>query len=84
MSITDRPRFSIPARPLAAPSQLAEVIAAAVAACWPKGTGQDDPRTAGLESSGDGSQYVWRFSGRWWQAPAARGGARSGAQVGWR
>ena len=25
-----------------------------------------------------------RFSGRWWQAPAARGGARSGAQVGWR
>lgn len=50
---------------LKASPEVVAAIAAAVEMCWPRaaetGTGTDRARR--------GPEYVWRFSGRWWNRP---------------
>ncbi|HEV2361775.1 MAG TPA: hypothetical protein VGS21_08740 [Acidimicrobiales bacterium] len=47
---------------LVAPPEVVAAIAAAVEICWPRGGGEG----AREEKS---AEYVWRFSGRWWNKP---------------
>ena len=73
LSPSGRPREALPPRPLSAPPEVAAAIAAAVEACWPRRapTGAGGPGSAGRRGARGGPEYVWRFSGRWWQRPVA-------------
>lgn len=55
----------LPPRPLAAPAEIAEAIAAAVAIAWPAGTAPA-PVPEGRAAV---PEHMWRFSGRWWRPP---------------
>jgi hypothetical protein len=50
---------------LAAPPDVVAAIAAAVETCWPS---QADAERDARGQRGNG-EYVWRFSGRWWNKP---------------
>ena len=61
----------MPARPLSAPADVADAIAAAVAMCWPRAPASTDPGRQAASWRGAGSEHAWRFSGRWWRAPVS-------------
>ncbi|MGD0984175.1 MAG: hypothetical protein ABSA65_10235 [Acidimicrobiales bacterium] len=83
MSDADRARAGTPSRPLSAPADVADAIAAAVAICWPGGTGKEPHRSGGRNPAGPGPEHAWRFSGRWWHAPVTLPPARPRSEA-WR
>ena len=63
--MTDAPEHRttqvVSVRPVPEPAVLAAIVTA-VEEAWPKPQPRDEPR---------GRPAAWRFSGRWWTAPAA-------------
>jgi hypothetical protein len=55
----------VPHGALAPDPEVVAAIAAAVELCWPR------PAAVGVAGAGGRSapEYVWRFSGRWWNRP---------------
>lgn len=57
----------VPKGALAPAADVVAAITAAVEVCWPR------PPAPGAGRGGKpkgGPEYVWRFSGRWWNRPA--------------
>ncbi|MGA2804917.1 MAG: hypothetical protein ABSF89_11090 [Acidimicrobiales bacterium] len=73
----------MPPRPLTAPADVAEAIAAAVAICWPGGVAEADARSGARRSPDSGPGLAWRFSGRSWHDPVALRRDRPGTGRGW-
>jgi hypothetical protein len=61
---TPRPPF-VPAGALSPEPEIVAAIAAAVELCWPRPQAGEPAGRAGR----GGPEYVWRFSGRWWNRP---------------
>ncbi|MGP8150765.1 MAG: hypothetical protein ACLP1E_13050 [Acidimicrobiales bacterium] len=84
MSKPDRVHAGIPARPLSAPAEVADAIAAAVVICWPRATAAGDPLSGRRKLAGGEPEHSWRFSGRWWNVPASLRRDRPRAEQAWR
>ncbi|MGO9965358.1 MAG: hypothetical protein ACLPUG_18285 [Acidimicrobiales bacterium] len=76
-------RRPIPPRPLDAPADVAQAIAAAVAICWPGAAAEVDARRGASGRPGPGSGLAWRFSGRSWHDPVALRRERPPTGRGW-
>jgi hypothetical protein len=57
----------VPAGLLAPPPAVVAAIAAAVELCWPRPAPDDAPKHPPRARP----EYIWRFSGRWWNKPVA-------------
>jgi hypothetical protein len=53
---------------LAADPEVVAAITAAVELCWPRALAGAGHGQVGRAAKG-GPEYVWRFSGRWWNRP---------------